>query len=182
MFKETIQYKDHGDKLQTKDLYFNLTKTDLLSNLALMDRVEEMAGILQGPQRELSTPEKQEMLNLVKEVMRLAYGVQEEVDGETIHKKSPKIWERFEASVAYDTYLMLLFTNKEKGEEFFDKVFPNDLVVQARAEAADQDKPLIAVAPDPIETEPTDEELLQMDTAQMTNEQLRRLVELKTQQ
>lgn len=132
MFKDTVTYTDFNDETHTDVLWFNITKTDILGKLQLVDRAEAIERNLRGPERELTTPEKQEILDVVKEFMELAYG-KKSADGRHF-KKSPEIWDDFRWSAAYDEYLLSLFTNEKKSFVFITSVMPKDLREQAQRE------------------------------------------------
>ncbi len=132
MFKDSVTYTDFNDETHTEVLWFNITKTDILGKLALVDRAEAIEKNLRGPQRELTTPEKQEILDVVKEFMELAYG-KKSADGRHF-RKSPAIWDDFRWSAAYDEYLLSLFTNEKKSFVFITSVMPKDLREQAQRE------------------------------------------------
>jgi hypothetical protein len=132
MFKDSVTYTDFNDESHTEVLWFNITKTDILGKLALVDRAEAIEKNLRGPQRELTTPEKQEILDVVKEFMQLAYG-KKSADGRHF-RKSPEIWEDFRWSAAYDAYLLSLFMDENKSFVFITSVMPKDLREQAQRE------------------------------------------------
>lgn len=132
MFKDTVKYTDWDDKEQVDVLHFNITKSDLLSDLALLDRAEAVMKTIEGPARELSTPEKQEILNVTIEFMRISYGIKS-VDGRHF-RKTPEIWADFKATKAYDEYLLSLFLDTDKANAFMSGVMPKDLREQALRE------------------------------------------------
>lgn len=137
MFKDTVTYTDwDSDTKVTDTLWFNISKTDLAGNLALMDRISEMDRNLKGPERELTTPEKQEILDLVKTFMSLAYGVKS-ADGKHF-RKTPELWEDFKSTAAYDEYLWGLFLEARKAFGFIlavlPKEFQNGISPEARKE------------------------------------------------
>lgn len=132
MFKDSVTYTDFNDESHTEVLWFNITKTDILGKLALVDRAEAIEKNLRGPERELTTPEKQEILDVVKDFMELAYG-KKSADGRHF-RKSPEIWDDFRWSAAYDEYLLSLFMNEKKSFVFITSVMPKDLREQAQRE------------------------------------------------
>ena len=136
MIKETVQYTDYNDVNRTEVLYFNISQSELMDNLNLRDDLEKIQSSLEGPQRQLTTDEVQQILNLVKRMMRLAYGVRSE-DGLTFTKDDEgenTIWKAFKNSAVYDAFIMSLFKNPEKAFEFLVAVMPKDLMEQARRE------------------------------------------------
>lgn len=132
MIKQTVQYTDFNDKNQTEVLYFNISKSELMDHLNLRDDLEKIQESLEGPERDLKMEEIQEILNLVKRIMRLAYG-RRSADGLNF-RKNDEIWDDFYSSAAYDSFIMSLFENPEKAFEFLVAVMPKDLMEQARRE------------------------------------------------
>lgn len=154
MFKDSVTYTDFNDDPHTEVLWFNITKTDILGKLALIDRAEAIEKNLRGPQRELTTPEKQEILDVVKEFMQLAYG-KKSADGRHF-RKSTEIWEDFRWSAAYDAYLLSLFMDENKSFVFITSVMPKDLREQAQREGklrTDVRETLTEMASPVVETE-----------------------------
>lgn len=133
MLKQTISYTDFDDKPQVEDLYFNLTKTELMDNLHLTSRFESVQKMLDGGEkRELSEIEIKEILDLVKLIMQLSYGVRS-ADGRRF-AKSEDIWTEFTQTMAYDTYLLSLFQDPNRAISFIVGIMPSDLRDQAQAE------------------------------------------------
>lgn len=128
MFHDSVTYTDWDDNVQTEDLWFNITKSDLAGDLSLIERVQEMEKNLKGPERQLTTPEVQEILDLVKTFMALAYGVR---DGKHF-RKSPQIWEDFKSTAAYDEYLFGLFQDPGKAFGFILNALPKELRQEAK--------------------------------------------------
>lgn len=135
MHKETVTYEDFDGVTRTEDVFFNITKTNLLGRLSLIDRFEEMMSVLQGPKRELTTPEKQEMLDLIKDLMELSYGIRS-LDGRK-HDKTEEIWAEFRSTALYDHFLYSLFVEEGKADSFMMAVMPPELIKAAREEAGD---------------------------------------------
>ena len=125
MLKEQITYENFDGESITEVLRFNLTRTELADNLHLKDRFEQLEKTLQGERRELTTAEITEILDLVKTIMRLSYGVLSD-DGRRFIK-GERQWEEFTQTAAYDAFLFSLFENPEKGTEFLIGVLPKEL-------------------------------------------------------
>lgn len=123
MITKSVTYTDFDGEIQTDLLHFHISKTDLSGELSLMDRVSKMEARLRGPERELTIPEKQEVLDLVKTIVRLSYGVR---DGK-LFRKTPEIWADFAASAAYDELLWKLFNDDTEVFTFVISVLPKDL-------------------------------------------------------
>jgi hypothetical protein len=133
MLKQTVTYQDFDNKTITEDLHFHLSKTRLAENFAdIKEALLPVATMLSGSERELTDREKQQVLNLVKYIMELAYGIR--VDSKKF-RQGPEVWADFYQSAAYDAYLWSLFTNAGKAEEFINGVLPKDILDEASAQS-----------------------------------------------
>lgn len=132
MLKQTVEYEDFDGEKVTESLHFNISKSELLENLHLRDEVQGMAHMLDGPERQLSTDEVRKLLDLVKSLIKLSYGVRKERDGRQTFEKSPEVWDAFQYSAAYDAFKFSLFENPEKAIAFVMGVFPPDLRAEAQ--------------------------------------------------
>lgn len=184
MHKATVTYEDFNGRAQIEDLYFNISKTEIADNLDLEERFQAVLPLFDGGPREWTRSEVEIYLGLVKHVMRLAYGERSE-DGKRF-RKSEAIWDDFKSSAVYDAYLFSLFSEPEKANEFLSGVFPPELRAAAQAEI-EKNGGVVPVAPKEdntlaatdIEAGPTDEELLKMHPADMTEEQRSRAYMLR---
>lgn len=179
MIKKTVNYRDWDGKPVTEDLYFHLNRNDVLGELSLIDRMEDFRKVIEGPERELSTPEKQEMVDLIRAFMRLSYG--ERKDARTF-RKSPDIWADFEGSGAFEVYFWNLFNDQNEFKSFMTGILPPDLLQEARSQMTGQELLMfdqeVAPTPPPI---PQPEDTPAKPTEEMTPEQLRaRLAELES--
>lgn len=139
MLKQTIDYVDFDNNKRTETLYFNISKSDLLDNLDLKDRLQSITDSLSGETRDLTEKEIREIIELVKLFMKLSYGIRSE-DGRRF-KKSEDIWQEFTETAAYDAFLMSLFEVPTRAIEFLVGVVPQDLRAQAEAELKNVDSP-----------------------------------------
>jgi len=140
MLKQTFTYENFDGQQVTEDLYFNLTKVELSENFWLKDRVEEVQKMLNGPARDLKPEETFKVLEVVKDFMKIAYGVRSE-DGRRF-VKNDQVWEEFSQSAAYDAFLFSLFETPERAYSFIVGVMPRDLAegaakLMAAQQAAD---------------------------------------------
>lgn len=133
MIKKTVHYTDFNDMPQTRDLYFHVSKNELIDNLDLQEELESMQQMLSGDERELERHEVQKMIDLIRRLFRISYGERSE-DGQNF-RKSDAIWEKFASSPAYDECLFEMFQNPEEAFQFMSGIMPKDLAQQAMAEA-----------------------------------------------
>lgn len=111
MITETIAYTDHDGNDHVDILHFHISEATYLENLDLGDRMQEILNISQLPQHEMTTEEKQKMLDLLKRFMSLSYGLRTPEGGfdQDDPVGSGAIWKRFRISSAYNAFLMSLF-------------------------------------------------------------------------
>lgn len=130
MFKQQVTYTDFNGNTQTDTLYFNVTKSELMDHLDLAGKVENIQNLFAGEERDLTVPEIQMVLDLVKTLIKMSYGIRSE-DGKRF-KKSDDIWEDFTQSAVYDAFLFSLFEEPSKAAGFMTGVMPSDLIDQAK--------------------------------------------------
>ena len=137
MLKQLITYKNFDDEKVEKVLYFNVSKTELAENN--VDLEAELQGILERIEQiskgeeEATTADMRRLLELVKTLMRMAYGIRSE-DGERFIK-SPELWTEFTQTAAYDAFLMSLFENEERAVAFMLGIMPAELREEGKAAA-----------------------------------------------
>lgn len=131
MIKEQITHNNFDGNVVTSVLHFNLNRVEVGEMLYLMPRFERFQQIFDEPERDLTREEITEMLELVKIIMRKAYGIRSD-DGERFIK-SDEIWERFTQTNAYDAFLFSLFESPTKADEWMKGLMPKQLIDQAAA-------------------------------------------------
>lgn len=191
MLKQTVEYIDFNDNRATETLYFNITKTELSENLYLKDEIEQVQQELSGDEREMTPAEIQRILDLVKTLMKLAYGVRSD-DGKRFIK-SEEVWTEFTQTAVYDAFLFSLFEEPENAVSFMLGIIPADLRSQVMSETTEPnlitrvpaqrsvETVELPTEPPVVEANLSDEELLKMDPKDMTQEQLLRAFRLKSQ-
>ena len=125
MLKKPVTYTNFNDETVTKVLYFHISKTRLSENLGLADRLNAVDEMLSGPTRQLTREEVSEILDLMKLVLRLSYGVRS-ADGESFDQ-SEALWQEFTTTAAYDALLFQLFESESAAVEFMSGILPKDL-------------------------------------------------------
>lgn len=134
MLKQTVSYFDFDDNPSQETLYFNLTKTELADNISLRDELEDMQKIFSGDKKELATEEITRLIDLVKTIMRLSYGVRS-ADGKRFIKNEDQ-WTEFTQTAAYDAFLYSLFEDPNKAVLFMTGILPKDVRSAVDAEIA----------------------------------------------
>lgn len=129
MLKQTVQFVDFDDVNKTKVLYFNLTRTEVIENLEIQREFEEIQDMIGGATRDLEMHEIRLILDLVKKLMKMAYGVQRQTpDGDLkFTKKDPAIWDDFTETAVYDAFLLGLFEEPSKAVAFLTGIWPKEL-------------------------------------------------------
>lgn len=135
MLKKTITYIDFDGNQRTEDLYFNMTRSELVSfsfNLpdAMTESVSDMnnVDVEEAGKKMAEKMGSEGIFNFVKDLIFKAYGVKSE-DGRRFIK-SETLSTEFTQTLAYDQFLMELFETADKANEFINAVVPADVVKQ----------------------------------------------------
>lgn len=130
MITEVITYENFNGEEDSRTLNFHITEATLMENMAMRDKIATLADILGGPQRQLTTEEVQEIVNLVKWFMSISYGVKSP-DGSSFDQDDPagsgEVWRKFKNTPAYSAFIMSLFREPEKAVQFVVNVLPAEL-------------------------------------------------------
>lgn len=131
MYEDKVTYENFDGETITEKLFFNLNKVELAENMGISKRFEKLQEQIDndGKPRQLTTEEIQEMVDLVKELMRISYGVRSE-DGRRFIK-SDQIWLEFTQTAAYDDYLFGLFEEPSRSINFLTGIMPKDVRAEA---------------------------------------------------
>jgi hypothetical protein len=124
MIKETVTYKDFNDQEQTEDLYFHLSKSELVELELGMD-----GGLGAYLQTLVKSGKTSEILGTFKKIISDSYG-ERSLDGRRF-VKDPEKTKEFLGSPAYDAMFMKLVTSEEAVTEFILGVVPADLITEA---------------------------------------------------
>lgn len=180
VLKQTVQYTDFDGNQAMETLYFNLTRTEVAENLHLRDKFQDLENRLdlESGSRTLNPNEIAEVLDLVKILMKLAYGIRSD-DGKRFIKND-QIWEEFTQTAVYDAFLFSLFEDADKANEFMMGVFPrelaDELARQTETGTDAQTTPDISSVPENADgrpawmvegRDPTQQEFAQMSKAEM---------------
>lgn len=137
MLKQQIKYEDFDGNPAETTLHFNISRTEMSDNLDMLPEVEGVQKMLMGDgdkviERELTVPEIQRILNLVKRFAEISYG---ERDGEKFRKEDPvtgrKLWNEFKTTAQYDAFMTRLFDPPENAIAFVLNILPNALKGEA---------------------------------------------------
>lgn len=146
MLKERFTYKDWNGQDVTEDFYFNITEVELGENLHVKEDFERWLEQVdhEGPERDLTIPEVQELLRLVKFTLKLAYGVRADEGRRFV--KTEQVWEEFTQGAAYSPFLMSLFqiepdTGLPKANRWMAQIMPAELRAELDKQPALQQRP-----------------------------------------
>lgn len=129
MFKKTIKYENFNGEEVTEDLYFNLTKAEVLKM-----ELETPGGYAAKLKEMYLKKDIPLLMKYMDEIILDSYGIKSP-DGRKF-MKSAEIRADFEATNAYSELYMELLTDADKATAFINAVFP----VEANAEAIEEAK------------------------------------------
>lgn len=185
MLKMNVDYTTFGGEHRSRELYFHLSKSDMLDVLRaepnLMERMEALDKLIKAPNRTLSEIEILELLDIFKIFVAYSYGERDEKEDTFV--KDADAFKRFRYSPAYDAFILDMFVHTEKANDFIEKIMPEGLdefakevdAESARMQAANPTA-VQASTVSPIEEvpayitenrEPTRDELAAMTPAQL---------------
>lgn len=120
MFKKTMTYTDWNGVERTEDIYFNLSKAELLE----MQLTTE-GGIDNMIQQIVRAKDTVSLVKLYKELILKAYG-RKSADGRRF-EKSEEISRAFTETPMYSDLYMELATNDKAASDFITGIMPKDL-------------------------------------------------------
>lgn len=126
MFKRTVTYTDFNGVEKTEDVYFHLSKSELLK--MELGREGRMTTALDRIVKAKNVPE------LMKEFdffIRAAYG-ERSADGRSFIK-SKELSDAFANTIPYDIIFTELITDDDKAADFINKLIPEDLAKEIAA-------------------------------------------------
>lgn len=120
MLKKTVTYENFNGEQVTKDLYFNLTKKELIDL-----QVSKDGGLDTYIKKITEEEDKKAMIQLLDSIILAAYGQKSE-DGERFIKNKELI-DAFVSSMAYDALIDELFTVADASLQFMMGLLPKDI-------------------------------------------------------
>lgn len=152
MLKKTVQYEDFNGDMVKEDIYFNLTKAELVEM-----EINEEGGMAAMLERVAKSKDGKLIMATFKNILLSAYGVKSD-DGRKF-QKTQEIRDEFASSLAYDAIFFELVTNDESAAEFVNGLAPKNL--REDVEKASASKPKLEALPveKPTESAMTREQL-----------------------
>lgn len=131
MIKQLFPYKDIDNLPTSRTVMFNLTQFEVEGEMELeviQDRFQKFKDEVIGndpnaPLRQMTGPEKREILGMIKVLIKHSYGIR---DGKRF-KKSQEIWDEFEQTGAFSAFLYWLFEKPERANAFMAGIWPQGL-------------------------------------------------------
>lgn len=156
MIKQMIQWEGFDGRQVSKTLYFNLTKYEVAGEMELevlqrrfqdfLDNVINDTEVDPDKVRDMTPPEIRELLDMVKVMVKYAYG-ERSADG-TEFRKSPEIWDSFVATGAFDAFIWHLFQDEGGANSFMTGIWPKEMQEEFKGKNALQAVPDAPDAPD----------------------------------
>lgn len=128
MIKQTIKYENYNAETVEEDLYFNLTRLEMMDM-----EMDENGAMSQRIDRMKKAKDARAAYYEVKEIVIKSFGIRSE-DGKYFHKNE-KIREDFLNSAAYDEFFMSLFGDTQKVVDFVNGIVPAEAIKKAMADA-----------------------------------------------
>lgn len=135
MIKRTINYIDFDGNQRTEDAYFNMTRSELIAfSFDMPDAITDAAKNADNVDLEEAGVKLVEKMgtsgifNFVKDLVFKAYG-KKSPDGRRFIKSNEMSTE-FTQTLAYDEFLIDLFSDDKKAAEFINGIIPADMAKQ----------------------------------------------------
>lgn len=120
MLKKTVTYTDFDGNERTEELYFNLTKAELMEL-----QMSEIGGLEKRLKGIIMAQNGVEIMKFFKDIFLNSYGVKSP-DGRRFIKND-EVRTDFEQTEAYSQLFMELVTDADKMADFIKGVIPSDL-------------------------------------------------------
>lgn len=138
MYKKTLEYEDfNGDKVK-EDLYFNLSKAELLEM-----NFRAKGGLKNYIEAIINARDTETLTDIFKTLLLKSYGVKSP-DGRRF-MKNDQIREEFECSIPYDILFTTLATDAKEAADFVNGILPKELVEEMeKVEMPDEYKEIMS--------------------------------------
>lgn len=133
MLKQMVQWKGPDGKNRNKTFYFSLTEFEVAGEMKLEELHDRFLRfqeeVINDEQRNLTHPEIRELLDMVKTIIRYAYGeLRDTSDGAEMWKEQqdPDIWNHFVASGGFNAFIWYLFEGGgARANKFMENIWPD---------------------------------------------------------
>lgn len=131
MLKKTVKYEDYNGTEREEDLYFNLTKAELMEM-----EMSITGGLAEMIQNIVKAQDAPAIIKIFKELILKAYG-EKSADGKRFRKVDDNgvpLSVAFSETEAYSQLFMELATDADKASEFINGIVPKDAAEAAKAQ------------------------------------------------
>ena len=128
MHKETVKYIDYNGVERTEDVYFNLSKAELMEmQLSTAGGFDTMINKL------IKAQDQPTLVKIFKDIILRSYGVPS-LDGRRF-VKTKELTEEFTQTEAYSDLYMKFITDSEAAAKFINGIMPKSLIEQMNKQA-----------------------------------------------
>lgn len=128
MYKETVKYIDYNGVERTEDVYFNLSKAELMEmQLSTAGGFDTMINKL------IKAQDQPTLVKVFKDIILRSYGVPSP-DGRRF-VKTKELAEEFTQTEAYSDLYMKFITDSEAAAKFINGIMPKSLIEQMSKQA-----------------------------------------------
>ena len=128
MYKETVKYIDYNGVERTEDVYFNLSKAELMEmQLSTAGGFDAMINKL------IKAQDQPTLVKVFKDIILKSYGVPSP-DGRRF-VKTKELVEEFTQTEAYSDLYMKFITDSEAAAKFINGIMPKSLIEQMSKQA-----------------------------------------------
>ena len=120
MYKKTLEYDDFNGEKVKEDLYFNLSKAELMEM-----NFRSPGGLKNYIESIINANDLNTLTDIFKELLLKSYGVKSP-DGRKF-MKTQAIREEFECSIAYDIMFTTLASDAKEAAAFINGIIPKEL-------------------------------------------------------
>lgn len=120
MYKKTVTYTDYNGTSRTKDLYFNLSKAEMLEM-----EMGTNGGYAEYLTQLINNQDRATIVKIFKELLLKSYG-EKSLDGDQFIK-SEELSTKFSQTEAYSDLYWELATNTQAAIEFANGIIPESL-------------------------------------------------------
>ena len=124
MLKKTITYEDYDGNTRTEDLYFFISKAELMEM-----ELTTPGGFANKLEKVSKAQDGAEIMKIFKEIILKSYGEKSD-DGRSFIKKrnGVNLAEAFEQTEAYNQLYTELLMNPDKASAFVNGIMPKDIM------------------------------------------------------
>lgn len=121
MYKKTLTYEDFNGEKVTEDVYFNLSKAELLEM-----HYQSKGGLRNYLESIINARDTATLAALFKDLLLKSYGVKDPSGKKFI--KNDSVREDFECSIPFDIMYTTLATDAKEAAAFVNGIIPKELV------------------------------------------------------